>query len=448
MAPVLNRRHFLAYSGAGAVALAGAGYGIDALVARARLTPLTPGTGVLVLLTLYGGNDGLNTVIPAGDPAYQSARPELAYAESDVLPLGDGLGLNPGLTGLKTLWDNEHLAIVRGVSYPQPDHSHFRSMDIWQTASPQSPSSTGWLGRWLDANGRDPLHAVSLDPVLPPLLAGATTAGAALPAGGLNLPTGALGTAFRALGDPAPGETVAQATAARAIVDLHRTAGTLGPALDHVTPVTKSSYAQRRRAAAKTAGTPNTAGGANATGAPNGAGGATGAAGAKGGAKKGATGQLAHELDVVAACIEMGAPTRAYSVSMGGFDTHTGERATQQRLLTEVDQAVSAFVNRMATTARGRGMVLVAYSEFGRRVMANANQGTDHGTASSVFVAGAPVRGGFVGDQPSLTDLTDGDLKVTTDFRDVYATLLTDVLNSDPEPILGPGRRTLPLIAT
>src|SRR5882757_3271443 len=120
MAPVLNRRRFLAYSGAGAVALAGAGYGIDALVARARLTPLTPGTGVLVLLTLYGGNDGLNTVIPAGDPAYQSARPELAYAESDVLPLGDGLGLNPGLTGLKTLWTTSTWPSCAACRTPNP----------------------------------------------------------------------------------------------------------------------------------------------------------------------------------------------------------------------------------------------------------------------------------------------------------------------------------------
>ena len=422
MAPVLNRRRFLAYSGAGALAVAGAGYGIDALVSRAQTTPLPAGAGVLVMLTLYGGNDGLNTVIPAGDPAYQRARPELAYAESDVLPLGEGLGLNPGMTGMKSLWDDDHLAIVRGVSYPRPDHSHFRSMDIWQTASPQEPSSTGWLGRWLDANGRDPLHAVSLDPVLPPMLAGATTAGAALPAAGLSLPSGALGTAFQALGTPAPGESAQQSTAARAIVDLHRTTTVLGPALDHLTPAANSGDARAR----------------------------AGAAGPAGGAKRGGgtSGQLAHELDLVAGCVEMGAPTRAYSVSIGGFDTHTGERITQQRLLTEVDHAVTGFINRMAGSARGRGVVLVAYSEFGRRVVANANQGTDHGTAGSVFLAGAPVRGGFVGEQPSLTDLDDGDLKVTSDFRDVYATLLAGVLNSDPEPVLGPGRTTLPLIAT
>jgi uncharacterized protein (DUF1501 family) len=148
----------------------------------------------------------------------------------------------------------------------------------------------------------------------------------------------------------------------------------------------------------------------------------------------------------VARCVEAGAPARVYSVSLGGFDTHADERGTQQRLLTEVDQAVSGFLTRMAGSDRGRGVVLMAYSEFGRRVAANANQGTDHGTAGPVFIAGAPVRGGFVGAQPSLTDLDDGDLKPTSDFRDVYATMLADVLGADPAPVLGPGRSTLPLV--
>jgi uncharacterized protein (DUF1501 family) len=145
----------------------------------------------------------------------------------------------------------------------------------------------------------------------------------------------------------------------------------------------------------------------------------------------------------------MGAPAQVYSVSgLGSFDTHTGERATQQRLLTQFDHAVATFLTRMATTARGRNVVLMAYSEFGRRVAANANQGTDHGTAGPVLLAGAPVRGGFIGAQPSLTDLTDGDLKPTTDFRDIYATLLSTVLATDPAPILGVGRTRLPILAT
>jgi uncharacterized protein (DUF1501 family) len=426
MVSTLSRRRFLAYSGAAAVAAAGAGYGFEALLSRAHTEPLPPGAGVLVVLTLYGGNDGLNTVVPAADPAYQSARPELAYREDEVLPLGDGLGLNPGMTGLKSLWDANRLAIVRGVSYPKPDHSHFRSMDIWQTGSPAHPQSTGWLGRWLDVTGHDPLHAVSLEPVLPPLLAGATTAGAALPLSGLTLPEGPVGSAFAALGAAAPGEPAAQATAARAITDLHRTATVLGPALTHVSPVAASQP------------TPGQVGKPGKLAA---------AAKPAGRRKAGNGGGLAAQLGVVASCVEMGVPTRAYSVSIGGFDTHTGERATQQRLLTEVDQAVTGFLNRMAGSARGRGVVLLAYSEFGRRVAANANQGTDHGTAGPVFVAGAPVRGGFVGAQPSLTDLDNGDLKPTGYFRDVYATLLGDVLESDPEPVLGNGRAHLPLIA-
>jgi len=404
---VLNRRRFLLASGAAAVVAAGAGVGWKELADRTRTDPLPPGAGVLVVLTLYGGNDGLNTVVPASDPAYRSARPDLAYAENEVLDLGEGLGLNPGLTGVKAQWDAGRVAIVRGVGYPKPDHSHFRSMDIWQTASPDHPLGTGWVGRWLDGSGADPLHAVSLEPVLPPLLAGATTAGAALPLRGLTLPKGVTGTAFAGLGGTAAGESRLQAYAARSVADLHRTVATFGPTVD----------------GAKTKATPAAAGTGKADNA------------------------LAQQLDVVARCVEAGAPARVYSVSLGGFDTHADERGTQQRLLGLLDAAVAPFLDRMAGTDRGRDVVLLAYSEFGRRVVANANEGTDHGTAGPVFVAGARVKGGFVGEQPSLTDLDAGDLKVTTDFRDVYATLLAGVLGADPAPVLGPGRSTLPLLA-
>jgi uncharacterized protein (DUF1501 family) len=397
----LTRRRFLAYSTMATAAAAATTAGWMELADRARTDPLPPGAPVLVLVTLYGGNDGLNTVVPAADPAYHSARPDLAYDEGEVLDLGEGLGLNPGLTGLKQQWDRGTLAIVRGVSYPKPDRSHFRSMDIWQTADPVHPTSTGWIGRWLDASGNDPLTAISLEPVVPPLLVGESTTGAALPLRGLALPGGALGTAFAAMGSGAPGESAPQATAARSIADLHRTVGTFGPAVDED-------------------------------------GGARGRTG---------SGALAAQLDVVARCIELGAPSRVYSVSLGGFDTHADERGTQQELLSEVDAAVSGFLTRMTGSDRGRQVVLMAYSEFGRRVAANANQGTDHGTAGPVLIAGSGVRGGFVGEQPSLTDLDDGDLKATTDFRDVYATLLTRVLGADPEPVLGKGRAELPLLA-
>jgi uncharacterized protein (DUF1501 family) len=130
-------------------------------------------------------------------------------------------------------------------------------------------------------------------------------------------------------------------------------------------------------------------------------------------------------------------------VAQGGFDTHADERGTQQRLLQTVDEALTPFLRQMRTNVYGKKLVVLVYSEFGRRVAANASQGTDHGAAGPVFVAGAPVKGGFYGDEPSLTDLNDGDLKVTTDFRDIYHELLTKTLDSDPVPSIGPGRRNI-----
>jgi uncharacterized protein (DUF1501 family) len=401
MNPV-TRRRFLTWTGVAAAGALAAGATIvdwDDLLSAASDEPLDPDAGVLVVVTLYGGNDGLNTVVPVADDAYRAARPDLAYEPGDVLDLGDGLGLNPALTGLKSLWDDRRLSIVRGVGYPDPDRSHFRSMAIWQTASPKTAVQTGWLGRWLDATGADPLHGLAIDPVLPPLLAGAKTAAAALPAGGLALPKGDLGAAFAKLGEAAPGEERWRASAARSIADLHDAARVLGGgAAGGAEP---DEDEQRNK-----------------------------------GASAGGAGGLAAQLDVVARLIEAGAPPRAYSVSLGGFDTHADERGTQERLLKELDGALAPFVSRLRGTDRGKKAVVLVYSEFGRRVRANASDGTDHGTAGPVFVLGERVNGGFHGEQPSLTDLVDDDLRVTTDFRDVYATMLADVLGSDPGAIL------------
>jgi uncharacterized protein (DUF1501 family) len=156
---------------------------------------------------------------------------------------------------------------------------------------------------------------------------------------------------------------------------------------------------------------------------------------------------LADQLAVVARCIKAGVPTRVYSVSLGGFDTHADERDTQQRQLGQLDTAVAGFLDQIAGDQHGRNVVLMAYSEFGRRVRANASQGTDHGTAGPMFVAGAPVKGGFYGDEPSLTDLDNGDLKVTTDFRDVYHEVLTRTLGTDPDPVVGRGRKDVGFLA-
>jgi uncharacterized protein (DUF1501 family) len=152
---------------------------------------------------------------------------------------------------------------------------------------------------------------------------------------------------------------------------------------------------------------------------------------------------LKQQLDVVGRCIKAGVPTRVYAVSLGGFDTHADEKGTQQAQLGVLDYALSSFLTDMAGNARGRGVVALVYSEFGRRVQANASQGTDHGTAGPVFVAGRPVRGGFYGSEPSLTDLDNGDLKASTDFRVVYGELVARVLGADPARILGTDRPRL-----
>jgi uncharacterized protein (DUF1501 family) len=152
---------------------------------------------------------------------------------------------------------------------------------------------------------------------------------------------------------------------------------------------------------------------------------------------------LAADLDLVATCIKAGVPSRVYMVSLGDFDTHADERAAHQSLLKVLDDGLTAFLQHMRSSSFGKNVVVMAYSEFGRRVAANASAGTDHGTSGPVFIAGAHVKGGFYGDEPSLTDLDDGDLKTTTDFRDIYHELLHKTLRTDPEPVVGPGRREL-----
>ena len=392
--PDLSRRKFLiASAGLGAAGLLSGTMAVTwpDLMRAAQDRPLADGSGILVIVTLYGGNDGVNTVIPYADNAYHDARPELAYAPGEVLHLDGQLGLNPALKGLAQLWNDQKLAIVRGVSYPRPDHSHFRSMDIWQTASPAEPVSTGWIGRWLDATGDDPLRAVNIGSVLPPLAVGEKCTAAALSTSSGSGSKERFTATMDALGVDDPTDTPAMAAVCAA---------------NRATRSTDTTFAQIE--------------------APREA--------AKG---------LAAQLNMVASAVKARVPTQVYTVDLGGFDTHADERETQQRLLGTFDEAVSPFLREMAGDPNGRNVVLLAYSEFGRRVVANASQGTDHGTAGPVFVAGNAVRGGFYGAEPSLTDLDNGDLKPTTDFRDVYYELLAQTLKTDPTPSVGAGRGSL-----
>ena len=397
----VTRRKFLTMT-AGAVA-AGALAPIlseDEIASAAITRPLAAGTPILVMVTLYGGNDGLNTVIPYTDSIYFASRPDISYKAETLLPLDAELALNPAMKGLKVLWDQKKVAIVRGVGYPNPDRSHFSSMAKWQTASPARHINTGWLGRWIDSQAEDSMLAISLGSVLPPLFAGAKRSGSVLPLGGLVIPKGSIGNNCQQLSKVSRSDSSLMAAAATSMRNLFSVSSTVQPILKEPAP--------------KNPDLPTVNGG-NAGGDSN----------------------LSQQLDVVAKLIAAGSPTRVWSVSLGGFDTHANEANAQAELLGVVSDSISRFMGQLKSTSRASDVVMVVYSEFGRRVAGNGSQGTDHGTSGPMFVVGEKVSGGFYGDQPSLKNLVNGDLAVTTDFRDVYATLLEKVLNSPAEQTLG-----------
>jgi uncharacterized protein (DUF1501 family) len=430
----ISRRQFIAgAAGAGVIGAGGVG------LARG-LTHTSPAVsrptakGTLVLVALYGGNDGLNTVVPYRDPTYLAARPDLGIQPHDVLPLDNDLGLSPSLKGLKSLWDAKQLAIVRGVGYPTPNYSHFRSMDIWQSAVPETDEPTGWLGRWLDAQSHDPMRALSLGATLPRLLQGHKAAAASIPTGRLSLPGGAAAASILgSLETPYPGEPDLAAFVAQSGSDLigvlHDVAAILAGQPSTASPsgnLEPAGTAPTSTSVAGAGGTPKSGASARPASPASSASSASSASG----------GELGAQLDVVSRLIKGGAPTQVYSVSLGGFDNHAAERAAHDRLMAELDGAVSGFLAGLAGTGSADRVVVATYSEFGRRVAANASGGTDHGTAAPLFVAGAGVKGGFYGTQPSLTDLDQGDLKWSTDFRAVYATLADKVLATDPRTVL------------
>ncbi len=401
----VTRRKFLIASGvagAGALAAGMNSFSLKDILATAGEAPADAGT--LVIITLYGGNDGLNTVVPYADSIYQSNRPGMAFSPDEVLKLTDTVGLNPGLKGFSRLFGEKKLAIVRAVGYPKPDRSHFRSMDIWQSANPVNPSGTGWVGRWLDSVGGDPRMAISFESVLPPLLAGALSAGAVVGRNGVKLPKSLNLKTVSVLGQAAAGESALQARAAACFADLVNVDNFIKDVKDNPAAVA---------AQAKATGT-------------------------------GGTTAIASQLSLVAQCIEAKVATRAFSVSLGGFDTHADEKQPQAALLGILDRAVTGFLDRVATTEQGRKTTVMIYSEFGRRVKANASEGTDHGAASDVMVLGAGVKGGLYGEPPNLSKLDDGDVKYSTDFRDIYATMLERVLKADPARMLDGWKGRIP----
>lgn len=416
----LSRRGFLAGS-LGATAAAGTALKVRHIRLPARADSSTRSAtrqntsiaaGPLVLCTLYGGNDGLNTVVPYEESAYRKLRHALAITREEALPLGDldgiALGLHPSLTGMQALWNAGQLAIILGVEYPNPNYSHFESMDIWQTADLSGEAGSGWLGRWLDATGTDPMRALSVGSQVPIAFAGnvqqagtladSTNGSAQLPYG-----SGPFTSAYKELiRVKKKGAPIANLIA-RDGTNLLRVGNAAANGLDKESPPpgVTGRYA----------------------------------------------GDIGNQLDVVAELIEYGLPTKAYGVSFASFDTHSDQAGTHANLLSQLDAAVQNFCGAFPTAEAGKNPVLVIYSEFGRRPEVNASAGTDHSSSSVVFVVGPSVKGGFYGAMPSLTKLDEyGNFLVTTDFRRVYATVLERVLGIDNKSILGKSFHTIDFI--
>lgn len=375
---------------------------------------------ILVIVQMGGGNDGLNTVVPFANDAYFKARSQIALKESDVLKLNDQIGLNGQLGALKELYDAGHVSVINGVGYPNPNRSHFRSMEIWQTASDSNKNeSAGWLGRYFDnaCSGCDPTVGVnvgSMNPQAfyskgmkgislanpsqyrsvraagedPAMMAGEDGAEESLNAGAS---IGELGGA-----NPMAGGGSAIDFLQRTALDAQMSSGQIAQIVKKFQPLV--SYPKNR---------------------------------------------LASSLQLVGQLIAGGLKTRVFYVNQGGYDTHADQKNTHDRLMAELATSLSAFCEDLKKQGNFNRVLVLTFSEFGRRLKENASGGTDHGAAGPMFVLGGAVKPGIFGTYPSLTDLQDGDLKYSTDFRSVYATVLKNWLQTDPVAIL---KRDFPLL--
>jgi uncharacterized protein (DUF1501 family) len=367
---------------------------------------------VLVVVQLAGGNDGLNTVVPYADPAYMSLRPSLGIPAEKVLHIDSAVGLNPVLGGVKRLYDSGQVAIVQGVGYDQPTYSHFEGMSVWEHADPARRQTDGWLGKLLasqlDTLGH-PLTACALAEVSTPpeMLADKATVSVIDSVAAYQVQGGA-----------------ARRSAAPAL--YRRTPGIYGALLDRALSTAESGIGalQASAGAYKPAVTYTPPG-----------------------ASSGASSALATSLQLTAEMIVTQPSVKICHVVLGGFDTHQDEAARQTALLTDVDAAVSAFMQDIAAHGHADRVVLMTWSEFGRRIHENGSHGTDHGAAAPVFVMGKPVKGGLFGEAPSLTNTVDsGNLKYTVDFRSVYQALIRDWLQADATSVLGASYPELSLI--
>jgi len=357
----------------------------------------------LILVQLAGGNDGLNTCIPISDPTYRSTRSTLAIPESSILPLDQGFGLHPALVAMKGLWDSGKLAVVRGVGYPEQNYSHFKSMAIWQAGDPKMQLDNGWLGRTLEK-----LESEQHDPFVGFNIGSSTPEEMRTPR-----------IAVPSVRDPADygvkvGGKLAEPTHARTatmlkLYEQYPSSSPYGVLLE-TTADSAISSSKMLQDAEKTY--------APAVEYPD--------------------SSFASGLSVLAEAVVADLGMRVGHITLGGFDTHNNQASEHQDLMETLDAGLSAFYADLEAHGKADDVLVLTWSEFGRRVQQNANGGTDHGAGSMIFALGNGVKRGLYGDAPNLAALVDnGNVPYTTDFRRVYATVIEGWLGVPHEELLG-----------
>jgi uncharacterized protein (DUF1501 family) len=392
----LDRRKFLGVASVSATLpsfVARTGY---AMTDATKALPGLSDNRILVIVQLAGGNDGLNTLVPFNDAEYHKARPKLALPIAKLLKLNDSVALHGEMTDMKKLYDDARLAIVQNVGYPNPNRSHFRATEIWETASAsEKVLQTGWMGRYFDSE----CHKVT-SPMLG-LQVGER------PAQTFAHPKSRAVT----LANPDLFVWPEKGPLASGMDRLNQVQKTDNPTLDFLQRESNTtlSLAKRIQAALKDSKT----------------------------TKDYLHFSFSQSLKLVAQMIAAEIPTRVYYVSLGGFDTHANQLGRHAGLLQELSQGLGTFCRDLAELGHLDRTLVMTFSEFGRRVEENRSLGTDHGTANVMFLAGGKVKGGLYGKETKLKDLDSGDLKHTTDFRSIYADVLKNWLNADPVKVLG-----------
>ena len=369
---------------------------------------LTPGVlqnasnKTLVVIQLMGGNDGLNTVVPYGQAAYLQNRPTLGLQSSEILPIDGDIALNSQMSGLMNLYKSNRVAIIQGVSYPSPNLSHFEATAIWESAAPENPFSNGWLGRYMDVANQlgDPVTAVNLQELVPQTLTGVTAQPLSFNtvAGFKINPLTKTDTTSQGVIQQLNETACNSCTEYNSLVNQMMASGLNAISASAVIQAAANSY------------TPQVTYPTN---------------------------DFSNRLKLAAGIIVSSLNPKIVYVTLGGFDTHGNEKATQNPLLKQLSDGVSAFYNDLAAQGRANDTLMMTFSEFGRRVKENGSKGTDHGTALPQFMIGGSISPGLYGTYPSLTNLdSSGNLLWNIDFRQTYATVLEDWFGAQQNEVL------------